>query len=90
MAYNVLQSFIKQLKERWYPEEDAKKIATKTLQRRWMVKPWTMKLTDKWKARSQDQWNQRKIERVAKKTWRPYYHYIVNLEWNVVLNPLFK
>lgn len=90
MAYNVLQSMILQMvRDQWYSQEDAEKIATKRLQDLWYLNPWTMKLSELWKQKSEEDWNYRKIQRAAKSRWLPEYYFKIDMKWNAVINPLF-
>jgi len=76
--------------EKWYDKDKAEKIATRSLQNRWVLKKWTMRMTEEGKEMSSVEWNNRKIARAAAKSWRPFYQYYVNLQWKAVLYPNFK
>lgn len=62
----ILDKAISEIMKTWKDEVTARKIAIKSLQKAWDLKPWTMKATSKWVAR----WNmtaaQRLMTRVKK------------------------
>lgn len=52
MARNIFSRQVRKLQQRWYPLEDAKRIAYYQQVRAWHLKPWTYQLTDEWKTYS--------------------------------------
>jgi len=90
MWYTPLASMIKQLKEFGHDEVTATKIATKQLQNAGVLEKGTMKMTKYGKERHKLNWNARKIDRRAKSSWRPAFHFFVDQNWKVKLHQSFK
>jgi hypothetical protein len=59
----ILDRLITQLIQRWYDEEVAWKIATKSLQRSGNLRPWTQQATEKWEMRWEMSPEEREITR---------------------------
>lgn len=66
----ILDRLVQQLKDKWHSEEAAFKIATKSLQRSWNLKPGTQQATEQWEIRWAMSPDERARDR-AKKLFRP-------------------
>lgn len=49
MARNIFSRQVRKLQQRWFPLQDAKRIAYKQQVKNWNLIPWTYQLSDQWK-----------------------------------------
>ena len=49
MARNIWSRQVWKLQQRWFPLEDAKRIAYRQQVNNWNIQPWTYQLTDQWR-----------------------------------------
>lgn len=77
------------LRQRWYSEEEARKIAYVQQQRKWNLQTASFRLSEKWQQYSAISSAERAIIRTSQRSWKPAYMYQYN-NWNVSLKQQYK
>lgn len=88
MPYNIFQRQQWKLRQRWFTDEQATKIAYFQQRDKWNLWQW-YRLSEQWQEYSNLTPLQREIVRKAKMNNRPAFHYQI-YNGKVRLNPLYK
>lgn len=86
---NIFSRQQRHLQQRWYSEEEARKIAYVQQQRKWNLQLASFRLSEQWQQYSNMSSADRAIIRASQKSWKPahYYQYI---NWKVTLKQQYK
>ena len=86
---NIFSRQQRHLKQRWYSDEEARKIAYVQQQRKWNLELASFKLSSQWQQYSNLSPWERAILRQSKISWKPAYMYQY-INWRVTLKPQYK